>query len=156
MTQITLKPELTNLYETDYLAWIELTVAKLRSPDLAKLNPDIDWENLIEEIEDMGKSSRHGLKSNLRIVLLHLLKWQYQSDRRSRSWQSSIIEHRLRIYDAFAESPSLKRYFAEVFNDAYAGAIQLASSETGLTQKTFPKVCPYSQNQVLDADFLPN
>lgn len=156
MTQITLKPELASLYETDYLAWIELTVAKLRSPDLAKLNPDIDWENLIEEIEDMGKSSRNSLKSNLRIILLHLLKWQYQSDRRSRSWQSSIIQHRLRIYDAFVESPSLKRYFAEVFDDAYSGAIQLASSETGLAQKTFPKVCPYSQNQVLDADFLPN
>jgi hypothetical protein len=156
MTQITLKPELASLYETDYLAWIELTVAKLRSPDLAKLNPDIDWENLIEEIEDMGKSSRNSLKSNLRIILAHLLKWQYQSDRRSRSWQSSIIEHRLRIYDAFVESPSLKRYFAEVFDDAYSGAIQLASTETGLAQKTFPKVCPYSQNQVLDADFLPN
>jgi hypothetical protein len=119
MTQITLKPELTNLYETDYLAWVELTVAKLRSPDLATLNPEIDWENLIEEIEDMGKSSRSSLKSNLRIILAHLLKWQYQSDRRSRSWQSSIIEHRLRIYDTFAESPSLKRYFAEVFDDAY-------------------------------------
>jgi len=156
MTQITLKPELANLYETDYLAWIALTVAKLRSPDLLQLKPDIDWENLIDEIEDMGKSSRNSLKSNLRIILAHLLKWQYQSDRRSRSWQSSIIEHRLRIYDAFVESPSLKRYFAEVFDDAYSGAIQLASTETGIAQKNFPKVCPYSQNQVLDADFLPN
>ena len=152
MSQTTLKPELTNLYETDYLAWIELTVSRLRSQDLSM----IDWENLIEEIEDMGKSARNSLKSNLRIILLHLLKWQYQPSHRSRSWQTSIVEHRLRFEDAFAESPSLKRYFIEVFDDAYTGAIQLASSETGISKATFPKNCPYTQKQVLDSDFLPN
>ena len=152
MSQTTLKPELANLYETDYLAWVELTLTKLRSRDLTA----IDWENIIEEIADMGKSARSSLKSNLRIVLQHLLKWQYQPSHRSRSWQSSIIEHRLRIEDAFMESPSLKRYFAEIFDDAYAGAIQLASSETGIAKKAFPKTCPYTQEQVLDPDFLPN
>ncbi len=152
MSQIALEPELAHLYETDYLAWVELTISKLRSQDLAA----IDWENLIEEIDNMGKSTRSSLKSNLRVILLHLLKWQYQPSHRSRSWQSSIIEHRLRIEDAFAESPSLRRYFIEVFGDAYTGAIQLASSETGISQKTFPKTCPYTPEQVLDADFLPN
>lgn len=152
MSQTTLKPELANLYETDYLAWVELTLTKLRSRDLTA----IDWENIIEEIADMGKSARSSLKSNLRIVLQHLLKWQYQPSHRSRSWQSSIIEHRLRIEDAFMESPSLKRYFAEIFDDTYAGAIQLASSETGIAKKAFPKTCPYTQEQVLDPDFLPN
>ncbi len=152
MIQVTLKPELANLYETDYLAWIELTVSKLRSQDLDA----IDWGNLIEEIEDMGKSARNSLKSNLRIILLHLLKWQYQPSRRSRSWQSSIIEHRLRIEDAFAESPSLKRHFFNVFDEAYLGAIQLASSEIGIAKKTFPNLCPYTPEQVLDSDFLPN
>ena len=81
MPQTSLEPELVNLYETDYLAWVELTVSKLRSQDLSA----IDWENLIEEIEDMGKSARNSLKSNLRIVLLHLLKWQYQPTHRTRS-----------------------------------------------------------------------
>ncbi|WP_271252969.1 DUF29 domain-containing protein [Pseudanabaena sp. Chao 1811] len=152
MSQKTLKPELANLYETDYLAWVELTLTKLRSRDLTA----IDWDNIIEEIADMGKSTRSSLKSNLRTVLQHLLKWQYQPSHRSRSWQSSIIEHRLRIADAFTESPSLKRYFAEIFDDAYAGAIQLASSETGISKKTFPNTCPYTQEQVLDPDFLPN
>jgi hypothetical protein len=152
MIQITLKPELTNLYETDYLAWVELTVSKLRSQDLAA----IDWENLIDEIADMGKSARNSLKSNLRVILLHLLKWEFQPSDRIRSWQSSIIEHRLRIEDAFAESPSLKRYFTEVFDLAYAGAVQLASSETGIPKSTFPNKCPYTQAQVLDSDFLPN
>ena len=152
MLQTNLKPELDNLYETDHQAWLELTVSKLRSQDLSAIN----WENLIEEIEDMGKSARHSLKSNLRIILLHLLKWQYQPSHRSRSWQTSIIEHRLRIDDAFAESPSLKRYFIEVFDDAYAGAIQLASSETEIDKATFPKHCPYTQKQALDSDFLPN
>ncbi len=156
MPQITLEPELTNLYETDYLAWVELTVSKLRSQDLLAINSTINWESLIEEIEDMGKSARNSLKSNLRIILLHLLKWQYQPSHRSRSWQTTIIEHRLRIEDAFAESPSLKRYFTEVFDDAYAGATQLASSETGIDKATFPKHCPYTQKQTLDSDFLPN
>lgn len=152
MSQIILDPELTQLYETDYLKWVELTISKLRSQDLE----GIDWENLIEEIDNMGKSARSSLKSNLRVILLHLLKWQYQPSHRSRSWQSSIIEHRLRIEDAFVESPSLRRYCIEVFDSAYVGAIQLASSETGISQKTFPKICPYTPEQVLDPDFLPN
>ncbi|MEW6492607.1 MAG: DUF29 domain-containing protein [Cyanobacteriota bacterium] len=71
--------ERQTLYEVDYLRWIETTVEKLRSQDYA----DVDWENLIEEIEDLGRSERRSLESNLIVVLLHLLKWQYQRDRRS-------------------------------------------------------------------------
>jgi len=79
MSQTTLKPELVNLYETDYLAWVELTLTKLRSRDLTT----IDWDNIIEEIADMGKSTRSSFKSNLRIVLQHLLKWQLASSETS-------------------------------------------------------------------------
>ena len=77
-----------NLYEADYLKWIETTVEKLQVRDYSS----VDWENLIEEIEDMGRSERKSLKNNLIIVLTHLLKWQYQPEFRSGSWKGSIVE----------------------------------------------------------------
>ncbi|MFM7368663.1 MAG: DUF29 domain-containing protein, partial [Sphaerospermopsis kisseleviana] len=80
------------LYETDYLQWIETTLSKLQNQDYT----NVDWENLIEEIADMGRSERKSLKSNLIVILLHLLKWQFQPNQRSGSWESSIIEHRRR------------------------------------------------------------
>ncbi len=92
------------LYETDYLQWIETTIRKLRSQDYA----GVDWENLIEEIEDMGRSEQRRLESNLIVVLLHLLKWQYQFECRSGSWAGSIVEHRRRIKKANQE-PRRKR-----------------------------------------------
>ncbi len=71
-----LQADCQTLYETDYLQWIETTVEKLRIQDHA----NVDWDNLIEEIEDMGRSERRSLKSNLIVVLVHLLKWQYQPE----------------------------------------------------------------------------
>lgn len=70
---VSLKADAQSLYDTDYLQWLQTTVAKLRSRDYAT----VDWEALIEEIEDMGRSERRRLESNLIVVLLHLLKWQY-------------------------------------------------------------------------------
>ncbi|MEC4991576.1 MAG: DUF29 domain-containing protein [Oscillatoria sp. PMC 1068.18] len=140
-----------NLYELDYLKWIETTVGKLRDRDYTS----IDWENLIEEIEDMGKRERRSLESNLIILLLHLLKWQYQPEMRSNSWKGSIVEHRRRIRKAIQESPSLKAYLEEVLNECYFDAIEQAIAETGLSAKTFPELCSYSSSEVLDANFLP-
>nr|WP_309245590.1 DUF29 domain-containing protein [Desmonostoc muscorum] len=88
-----LKPHSQTLYGIDYLQWIETTVEKLQSQDYA----NVDWENLIEEIADMGTSERRSLKSNLIVILVHLLKWQFQPEKRSGSWEGSIIEHRRRV-----------------------------------------------------------
>lgn len=139
------------LYETDYLKWIETTVAKLRLGDYSH----IDWENLIEEIEDMGRSERKSFKSNLVILLMHLLKWQYQPELRSGSWKGSIVEHRRRIREALKDSPSLKHFLAGVFAECYADAVEQASAETGLFMDMFPEFCPYSSEEVLSAEFLP-
>ena len=84
-----LKGHSQTLYDTDYLQWIETTVEKLQSHDYAK----VDWGNLIEEIADMARSERRSFKSNLIVILLHLLKWQFQPEKRSGSWEGSIIEH---------------------------------------------------------------
>ena len=139
---------MTQLYDQDYCLWLENTVEQLKQK---KLN-HIDWENLIEEIESLGKSQKNALESNLRILLMHLLKWQYQSDRRSNSWSYTITEHNIRINKAFKESPSLKRYFIEIFADCYQDARKLAAKETGLDITIFPVDCPFSQQDVLDSD----
>jgi hypothetical protein len=124
-----LKTDNQTLYETDYLQWIEKTVEKLQSQDYG----NVDWENLIEEIEDMGRSERRSLKSNLLVVLLHLLKWQFQPERRSGSWEGSIVEHRRRVRDSSSDSPSLQPYLETIFADCYAQAVKQAKAETGLS-----------------------
>jgi Domain of unknown function DUF29 len=151
ITMPSLKTDSQTLYETDYLQWIETTAEKLRSQDYAT----VDWENLIEEIEDMGRSERRRLESNLIVVLLHLLKWQYQPESRSGSWEASIIEHRRRIKKAMGESPSLKPYLDRILAESYTEAVKQAKAETGLPRETFPLDCPYELMAALDDEFLP-
>jgi hypothetical protein len=146
-----LQPNQHSLYETDYLQWIETTVEKLRQKNYAA----IDWENLIDEIADMARSERKSLKSNLTIVLLHLLKWQYQPQLRSGSWKGSIVEHRRRIREDLKDSPSLKPYLETIFSECYVDAVEQASAETGLPIETFPSESPYTAAQALDAGFFP-
>lgn len=146
-----LKSDRPPLYETDYQQWIEMTVEKLHSRDYA----NVDWDNLIEEIEDMGRNERRSLESNLIVVLLHLLKWQYQPERRSGSWEGSIIEHRRRIKKALKESPSLKPYLESIFAESYLEAVKQAKAETALPLEMFPSECPYELAVVVEDDFLP-
>ena len=146
-----LKANRPPLYETDYQQWIETTVEKLHSRDYA----NVDWDNLIEEIEDVGRNERRSLESNLIVVLLHLLKWQYQPERRSGSWEGSIIEHRRRIKKALKESPSLQPYLESIFAESYVEAVKQAKAETGLPLEMFPLQCPYESVAVVDDEFLP-
>lgn len=146
-----LRTDCQTLYETDYLRWIETNLEKLKNRDY----DSVDWQNLIEEFEDMGKSERRSLESNLIVVLLHLLKWQYQPERRSGSWESSIIEHRRRIKKALKDSPSLNSYLETIFAECYAEAVKQAKAETGLSIETFSLKCPYQLEEVIDDRFLP-
>ncbi|WP_335163025.1 DUF29 domain-containing protein [Nostoc sp.] len=146
-----LKAHSQTLYDTDYLQWIETTVEKLQSHDYV----NVDWENLIEEISDMGRSERRSLKSNLIVILVHLLKWQFQPEKRSGSWEGSIIEHRRRVKEALDDSPSLKSYLESVFGECYPQAVKQAKAETGLLVESFPLVCPYQLPEVTDDEFLP-
>lgn len=113
------------LYEEDFYLWLERTAELLKNRQLENL----DYDNLIEEIEAMGRSEKHSLESNLIVVLMHLLKYKYQPQKRSRSWLSSIFEHRRRLIKAFKTSPSLKRYYQEVFDECYKYAVKQASKE---------------------------
>ncbi|OCQ94442.1 hypothetical protein BCD64_07100 [Nostoc sp. MBR 210] len=146
-----LKTHSQTLYNTDYLQWIETTVKKLQNQDYA----NVDWENLIEEIADMGRSERRSLKSNLIVILVHLLKWQFQPGHRSGSWEASIIEHRRRVNDALYESPSLNSYIDSTFAECYSQAIKQAKAETGLPIESFPSICPYKILDVINDEYLP-
>ncbi|HAX78289.1 MAG TPA: DUF29 domain-containing protein [Cyanobacteria bacterium UBA11372] len=141
-----------SIYDTDFVGWVETTVEQLRTQDYA----NVDWENLIEEIEDMGKSEKRAIYSNLKILLLHLLKYRYQPEKRSNSWLASMVEHRQRIKKAFKESPSLQPYFTEIFNECYQDARELAAAETGMAIDEFPAETPFTHEEVLNSDYLPN
>lgn len=139
------------LYEQDFNLWLEETVKLLKNRQLDL----IDYENLIEEIESMARKDKRALESNLEQILMHLLKWQYQKNKRSNSWRYSIIEHRNRLKKDFRDSPSLKPYFDDVLEDCYQTAREFASEQTGLDIKTFPVDLPFTKEQVLDSSYLP-
>jgi hypothetical protein len=141
---------LTSLYDLDYQQWLEATVTNLSDRNFDQ----IDLEYLVAELESMGKSEKNALESNLVILLMHLLKYKYQPQKQSDSWRYSIVEHRRRILRSFKYSPSLKRHFDLVFDECYMDARQDAKTETQLPLETFPEVCDFTQDQVLDPDFL--
>ncbi|MEM9272123.1 MAG: DUF29 domain-containing protein [Cyanobacteria bacterium P01_F01_bin.143] len=137
-----------SLYEKDYYQWLTVTAEKLRQGKLA----EIDVVKLIEEIEDMGRSERKAVRSNLRILLMHLLKYKYQQEKRTNSWLLPIVEHRKRLQQSFKDSPSLKSYFLEVFDESYQDAIDLAAAETGLSRNIFPHQSPFTPQETLNSD----
>ncbi|MGB5961001.1 MAG: DUF29 domain-containing protein [Coleofasciculaceae cyanobacterium] len=137
---------LSTLYEQDYYLWLEATAQILRQGQLSAL----DVANLLEEIEDMGKSEKRAVYSNLKILLLHILKYSYQLEKRSNSWSASIVEHRQRIKKALKESPSLQPYFAEIFNECYQEARELAAAETGMAIEEFPVESLFTAEETLD------
>lgn len=143
MVQTPRIPDIT--YDQDYQLWLQQTLEKLRLRDYGA----VDWEHLIDEIESMGKRDRHRLKSNLIILLMHLLKWDFQAEKRSGSWESMIIEHRRRLVDDLEDSPSLRPYLQQILASAYTTALQRAKAETGLPQDCFPQECPYDLERIL-------
>lgn len=141
----------SDLYERDFYAWLQDQAVKLRmrSPN------DIDWQNLAEEIESVGRSERKEIRTRLALLIQHLLKWQFQPGRRSESWRITISEQRLWIPSSIEDSPSLKRYPQDVFEVAYADGRRQAIDETGLTAKVFPADPPFSVTEALDGRFWP-
>jgi hypothetical protein len=136
-------------YEQDAYGWAIHQARLLRAGQLS----DIDIDNIAEEIETMGRSERRSLSSNLMQILIHLLKWTYQPERRSRSWMVSIIKHRDGYRHDLEENPSLKPEVPAILVRAYDDARRLAAAESGLPIKTFPEACPYDWPTILEVDF---
>jgi Domain of unknown function DUF29 len=135
----------------DFNSWITQTTQLLRENRWH----EIDVMHLIEEMEDLGKSERRGISSQLTRLLLHLLKWQYQPQRRSDSWLDSITDARTQIELALEDSPSLGNYPATQLEESYQRARRQAAKQTGLEISAFPSTCPYSVAIALSEDWLP-
>ena len=134
------------LYEKDYGLWAE----QMADLIAAGRFDELDIENLVEEVRDLSKRERDRLLSSLRLIVHHLLKWDYQPQRRSTSWQGTIQRERANIALYLEDSPSLKRYLAnEWVHKIYVAACADAFKETGLK---FPEVCPYGIGDVLNRD----
>ncbi len=141
-----------NLYEQDFYLWIETTSKQLKAGKFA----EIDLANLIEEIESMGKSEKRELKSRLIVLLMHLLKWQYQPEKRSESWRSTMTEQRICIELLLEDSPSLQPLLIEIFANCYEKARLKASEETGIKLNFFPEESPFTLEETLKNYFLNN
>jgi len=139
------------LYETDFYGWTQRQADTLR----AKKISDLDFENLIEEIESMGRSEQRELESRLDLLLMHLLKWQYQPNLRSKSWELTIEEQRRRIKRHLRKNPSLKSLVPESYEESYGDALLEAAKETGFSKTAFPTQCPWTFEQVIDDCFWP-
>jgi hypothetical protein len=140
------------LYEQDFYLWTKAIVQHLKEN---RFN-DIDIPNLIAEIESMGKSEKRELKSRLIVLLIHLIKWQYQPEKRSESWRSTITEQRICIEALLEDSPSLQPLLIEIFPDCYEKARFKASAETGIKLNFFPQESPFTLDETLNAYFLNN
>jgi hypothetical protein len=139
-----------SLYEQDYLLWIEDIISKLRTRDIEGL----DFDNLIEEIESLGRSDKRELESRLRELLEHILKRTYVNMPECyRGWVESIDKQRITLEQLLAESPSLKPYFTQVFDKAYTNTLKIV--RRGYPQCKFPDTWPFSCDidAMLNVDF---
>jgi hypothetical protein len=142
------------LYETDFVEWTAKTAELLRAGRLDQ----IDLEHAAEEIEDLGNSERWAVESQLRRMLLHLIKQRIQPERDGSSWKQSITNGRAEIAGKLEDSPSLRRFAQESLQKIYEKAVKDALFETGMSTKRkslkLPAECPYDLKALLEADRL--
>ena len=140
---------MTIAYETDFYQWTQQQAALLRQGLLT----DLDYENLAEEIESMGHSQGDAVRSFLRNILMHLLKWKNQPERHCVSWELTIDNGRDEIRWRLKKNPSLKPQILLLVEDAYPQARKNASRETGLPLNLFPEICPFTVEQIIGDDW---
>ena len=133
-------------YEDDLCAWVEEQVALLRAGRLS----EIDALNVAEELSDVAKAEFHSLSSAIAILTQHLLKWDHQPQRRSRSWELSVRAQRRRVAEVLEDNPSLKSRLATAVARGYANGRDRALDETGLADDAMPETCPYSFDEMMD------
>ncbi len=145
----TTRPRPAPLYERDLYAWSLEQARLLREGSLDQ----VDAENVAEEILDVGRNEYSKLESALSVLLMHMLKWDHQPDKRTRSWENTILEQRNRVERQLRDNPSLKSRRDEAVRDGYESARLQASSETDLEVSTFPVESPYDWDTILNRPF---
>jgi hypothetical protein len=141
----------SRLYDEDFYAWANEQAALLRSGRFA----EADIAHIAEEIESMGKIEKRELVSRLKVLLMHLLKWQFQPTGQGTSWRLTIQEQRREVVDHLADNPSLKAKLNETLEMAYGTAVIAAARETRIDLRAFPTTCPWAYGQIIDANFWP-
>lgn len=139
----------SSTHENDFYAWTQEQAHLLKTGQLQQ----IDRQNIAEELEDMGCFEKRQLESRLEVLIMHLLKWQFQPNLRSRSWELTIKEQRLRLEKLLQKNPSLQPNLTEIIEDIYPLATLSAERETGLS--LFPETCPYTLTDILSPEFFP-
>lgn len=132
-------------YDKDFFKWTKNQAKFLKKQEFSSL----DIENLIEEIESLGRSERRTLESYLEIMLMYMLKVKYQPAKHSKSWELSIKNSRQKFKKVLRQNPSLKPKLADILKDSYESARLDAALETKLDEQTFPLECPWTMNEVL-------
>ena len=145
------KPIANLTYEEDFYVWLLNSAELLRQRKFSEL----DVENIAEELEGMARSDKRQFINRFAVLLAHLLKWQYQPEKRSKSWERTIKEQRKRILLLLEDSPSLKDAIEKNLSDAYEIAILSAANETGIDESHFPESCEYSFEEILENHFYP-
>jgi hypothetical protein len=139
----------SKLYETDFYGW---TIEQSRLLQLGKFD-GLDLENLAEEIASLGKQQRQELRNRLGVLIGHLLKWQYQPTKKTRSWQVTIGLQRREIKELLADNPSLQPYLNTAIQVGFSFGIDLVLIETPIKKKYLPTECVYTVEQILDNNF---
>jgi hypothetical protein len=142
-----LTPPLADLYEADETAWLEAMAALAAGRRAA----DLDLNHLAEYLADMAKRDKREVESRLAVLIAHLLKWEYQPDRRSRSWQLTVEQQRQELRRLLT-SGTLRNHADAALAAVYADAVRQAMIETGLPAAQFPAECPYPLPQLVDDD----
>ena len=140
------------LHEVDRFAWLEQQARLLKAGHLGAL----DVAHLIAELESEMGNERRELYRRLRVLVAHLLKWQFQPAGRCNSWRGTIRIQRNDLARLFRETPSLRRFLSDELAQAYPDAVEWAADETGLADESFPSACPYSTEEILGRDFWPD
>ena len=151
MATITFDNKELTTYKQDIVAWAQEQAQFIRAGRFDLL----DLEHIADEIDDVGKSEQRELASRMAVLMAHLLKWQYQPERSGSSWQRTIKEQRKALGLHIKQVPSLKQklYDPEWLEGVWSDAVTLAVKETSLGD--FPETCPWSIDEVLSADWLP-
>lgn len=141
-----------SLYHTDFYAWANQQAALLREGKFQAA----DIEHIAEEIESMGRSEKRELFSRLVILMMHLLKWQFQPMLRGHSWRATIKVQRRELVRHLADNPSLKSRLPDLIPEAYSDAILMADRETGLAESAFQTRCPWSFDDMVNPEMWPD
>jgi len=136
-------------YDKDIIQWVEKQVSLIKEQRYT----EIDWVNILEEIEDLSKREKQRFLSSIRLIIQHLLKWEYQPEKKTTSWEITIKRERNHLKRYLRDTPSLKRYWADL-ETIYGDARADAANETGISDWDFPEICPYCVEQI-KSDWFP-